>query len=210
MPGSPVLPLHPTSSAGFRVDEVDGEYPSLHHNSELTLDPQPGPVSTKELVSIMREDSKITTADYGVGGGTCGFPRRSPTTTALHHPPPQFSSIISELDPSLEHLLGGTVSPAVASTPSPNTTTATKTSRSPIASSSSPPPIPPVQQLHRYLDASEEEGEVMTDIVCGGEGEEEECPETASVGVSAAAGGGDDQELVEDLSEMVHHYSTCI
>ena len=50
----------------------------------------------------------------------------------------------------------------------------------------------------------------MTDIVCDGEGKEEECPETVSVGVVAAAGGGDDQELVEDVSEMVHHYSMCI
>ena len=199
---------------------MGGEYPSLHHNSELTLaDPQPGPVSTKDLVSIMREDSKITVAGYGAGGSTCSFPTSSPTTSTLHHPPPQFPSIISEFDPSLEHLLGGTVSPAVASTPSPNTTTttATKTSRSPIALSSSPPPpippmssIPPVQQLHRYLDASEGEGEIMTDIVCDGEGKEEECPETASVSVLAAAGGGDDQQLVEDLSEMVHHYSMCI
>ncbi|MCG8621253.1 MAG: hypothetical protein MJE68_04510 [Proteobacteria bacterium] len=201
---------------------MGGEYPSLHHNSELTLaDHQPGPVSTKELVSIMREDSKITAAGYGAaGGGTCSFPTRSPTTSTLHHPLPQFSSMISELDPSLEHLLGGTVSPAVASTPSPNTTTTTaaKISRSPIASSFSPPPpippmssIPPTQQLHRYFDASEEDGEIMTDIVCDGEGKEEECPETVSVGVVAAAGGGDDdQELVEDLNEMVHHYSMCI
>ena len=50
----------------------------------------------------------------------------------------------------------------------------------------------------------------MTDVVCDGEGIEEECPETASVSVLAAAGGGDDQQLVEDLSEMVHHYSMCI
>ena len=166
VPGSPLLPLHPSSSlAGFRDGEVSGEYPSLHE-SELSL--EPGPICTKGLVSITREgDTKRSYCD------TRSFP--SPQV----HPP---FSIVSELDPSLQHLLGGTVSPAVASTPSPTTT-----SRS-LASS------PPVQQLHRHLHASEE---VVTDIMGGGG--EEESPETTSVSVV----GGDDHELVEDLSEMV-------
>jgi hypothetical protein len=43
----------------------------------------------------------------------------------------------------------------------------------------------------------------MTDIKTYEGGEEEECPEAASVSV---AGGGDDQELVEDLSEMVQQH----
>ena len=146
---------------------MSGEYPSLH-DSELTLEPQSGPIYTKGLVSVTREGD--TKRSYG---DTCSFP------TPQLHPP---FSIVSELDPSLQHLLGGTVSPAVASTPSPTTT-----SRS-LASS------PPVQQLHRRLQASEE---VVTDIIGGGG--EKESPETTSVSVA----GGDDQELVEDLSEAV-------
>ena len=162
MPGSPLLPLHPSSSStGFRDGEVSGEYLSLH-DSGLTLDPQSGPICTKELISITRQDTK---RDHG-------------DSTTVHPP----ISIVSELDPSLQHLLGGTVSPAVASTPSPTTTSRF------LASS------PPVQQLHGHLRASEQ---VVADITGGGG--QEESPETTSVSVA----GGDDQELVEDLSEMV-------
>ena len=96
------------------------------------------------------------------------------------------------------------MSPAVASTPSP-TPTIIATGGSLASTSTSPPPPPPVpvpvQQLpihiHRYLDASELEVG-MTDV-SGGGGQEEGSPGTANVSVA----GGDDQELVEDLSEMV-------
>lgn len=193
MPGSPLLPLYPYSSSssvtGFRHGEVSGEYPSLH-DAEPTLDPsRSGPtIRNKGLVSVTREDAQSSSYGTSYGDMHC-FPR-SPTVC------PPFLTI-SEFDPGLRHLLGGTVSPAVASTPSPTTTTTTAMKTSMYPASSSPPLVQ--QQLYRYLDDSE--AEAVTDIVVGGGvGElEVECPETTNVVVA----GGDDQELVEDLSETV-------
>ncbi len=165
MPGSPLLPLHPSSCSsltGFRdSSEVSGEDLSLHDNTLVLED---HPVPTKELFSATREDTK-----RGSHGDSFPVPQ-------FHHRP---FSIISELDPGLQHLLGGTVSPAVASTPSPTT------NRS-LASS------PPVEQLHRPLRASEEE---VIGVIRGGDGQEES-PGATTIGM----GGGDDQE---DFNEMV-------
>ena len=144
---------------------MSGEDLSLHDNT-LPLEHHPG--LTKELASTMRGDTKRSHSD--------SFP------IPPVHPPP--FSIVSELDPSLQHLLGGTVSPAVASTPSPTT------NRS-LASSS------PVEQLHRPLHAHSSEEETVG--AAGGIDGQEEFPGAASAGMDE----DDNQELVEDLSEMV-------
>ena len=166
VPGSPLLPLRSSSSTDFRDSEVSGEDISLHDNT-LTLEPQ---VPAKEFVStLLREDN----TKRGHSDGAFSSPIRQPF------------SIVSELDPSLQHLLDGTVSPAVASTtPSPGPTA----NKSLVSS----PPI----LIQRRLHASEE----VTDSIGGCVGGHEESPGAASVSV---VGAEDHDQLVEGLSEMV-------
>lgn len=116
VPSSPLLPLH-SSSHGFR-DEASGEM--SFHGSDDNLAPS----------GLAKESLSSKNVRSGDG---------------FSSPASQPFPISSRLDPSLQHLLYGTVSPAVPDTPSPAPTA----NRSHSAYSSPP--------AHRHLLRASEE-----------------------------------------------------
>ena len=129
VPGSPILLPSQSSSSTFR-DEAGVDLISFHESPP------------EEAKSGAITDS-VTTRKINTGRGN-NF--SSPVCQPLYP-----ISYYSELDPDLHHLLGGTVSPAVASTPSPRIIPgSTSSSRSHVAVAV------PVTPLNRLIGKSEE------------------------------------------------------
>lgn len=164
VPSSPFLSQHSrspsTSLAGFRDSgEISREEDLSLHDSTCPLEgPRCGPA--KRPVSTIKEGSE-----------------RAPSRDGFSH---QSASITSELDPSLQLLLGGSVSPAVgSSTPSPTANGSTGCS-------------PPVVHLREpgHLRGCPEE---MTGF---NEGLVESLPRVSVTAIS-------DNHQTEELSELV-------
>ena len=130
VPGSPVLLPSQSSSSSFR-DVASVDIISFHESPPEEA--QSGAV--KE--SVMMRNIKT--------GHSNNF------TSPVRQP---LFPISSELDPSLHHLLGDTVSPAVANTPSPSIIRgSTSVNRSPVAV-----PVPP---LNRPLHLTGKDGKLV-------------------------------------------------
>ena len=189
VPGSPLLhPSNSSSSSGFR-DEMSIEL-SLHDNP-----PPPPPAQTKARLSPSKETviaSKSAKSSNG-SGHTHNF------TSPVSQPSFQVSS--EQLDPSLQLLLGSTVSPAVGSPLGPSPTHSSLDSNNsynmyryvcPLNNSSVDGQLNPVVGEELINDDDDDGGVVGS----------RESTVTANFGAPTLVG----HEGADTLSEMVH---TC-